>query len=231
MKLVTWNCCRGDRASKLAALAKLTPDVAVVQECARFDAPAAGWGVWFGSNPQQGVAVLASNGFQVQALPGTDSASAYAAKVSGPTAFHLLAVWAQSTPTYARAVLDALEEHRAFLLEGPSVVAGDFNTNTVLSKSVRGGGHADIVRVLEQDFGLVSAYHQFFKEEHGRESRPTHYWRWDESKPFHIDYCFVPKIWSGRVRSVTVGTYRDWAEQSDHRPLVVDLANEAAPLA
>ena len=135
MRFVTWNCCRGDRRSKLAALAKLTPDVAVVQECARPDAsPDGGADVWFGNNPQQGVAVVASNGFEAEALSVTGSASACAARISGPMSFNLLAVWAQSTPTYARAVLDALEEHRTFLLEGPSVVAGDFNTNTLLNR-------------------------------------------------------------------------------------------------
>jgi endonuclease/exonuclease/phosphatase family metal-dependent hydrolase len=70
----------------------------------------------------------------------------------------------------------------------------------------------------------VSAYHDFFGEEHGHESRATHYFQWNEAKPSHIDYCFVPRAWSGRIRSVTVGTYADWARDSDHRPLVVDVA-------
>jgi exodeoxyribonuclease III len=230
VRLVTWNCCRGDHRVKLGALARLSPDVAIVQECARPDGLREdGRRAWFGDNPKLGVAVIASNDFRVEALPSVGRASAYAARITGAVPFNVLAVWAQLTPTYARAVLDALEEHRSFLREGPSVVAGDFNTSSLLSKKVRGGGHADIVHALEQGLGLVSAYHHLFGEEHGLESRPTHYFQWNESKPFHIDYCFVPRAWSARIRGVTVGAYADWARESDHRPLVVDVAEDAAP--
>jgi exodeoxyribonuclease III len=226
VKIVTWNCCRGDAAAKLDALAVLAPDVAIVQEWARPAAPGGRQCVWFGGNPLQGVAVVAANGFEVEAVTGAvaGAPSAFAAKVSGPTSFNLLAVWAQRAPTYARAVLDALEEHRSFLLEGPSVVAGDFNTSNVLAKTVRSSGHGDIVRLLDE-LGLASAYHYFFGEEHGGESRWTRYFQWNELKPFHIDYCFVPRAWLGRIRKVAVGSYADWAKESDHRRLVVDIAD------
>jgi hypothetical protein len=46
------------------------------------------------------------------------------------------------------------------------------------------------------------------------------YFKWNESRPFHIDYCFVPQAWVGS------GTYADWAKGSDHRPVVVDVADE-----
>ena len=75
--------------------------------------------------------------------------------------------------------------------------------------------------------GLVSAYHHFFGEEQGSETRPTFYLLWKENRPFHIDYCFIPEAWTADIRSVSVGTYADWFASSDHRPLVVEL-NEPA---
>ena len=55
---------------------------------------------------------------------------------------------------------------------------------------------------------------------------PTYYHRKANSKPFHIDYCFLPESWSSRISSVDVGTYADW-QTSDHRPLTVDLRDPA----
>lgn len=110
--------------------------------------------------------------------------------------------------------------HRAFL-SPPSVVAGDFNTSSTLNSSSAKPSHATLVRTLEQEFGLVSAYHAYTGEPHGVELVPTHYWRWQEASSFHIDYCFVPRSW--RVEHVEVGGFADWKRLSDHRPLIVDV--------
>jgi endonuclease/exonuclease/phosphatase family metal-dependent hydrolase len=42
-----------------------------------------------------------------------------------------------------------------------------------------------------------------------------------EDRPFHLDYCFVPRRW--QLDRVLVGNYADWASLSDHRPVVVDV--------
>jgi hypothetical protein len=228
MRLVTWNLCRGSYVARMEALSRLEPDVAILQECAQ---PPSGSDprrvAWFGTNVRQGVAVVTAGDFFVEAVPPSSPSSclpsAYAVRIHGPSSFNLLAVWSQRSPTYAGAVLRELAAHRAHLTERPCVVAGDFNTTPELGATSRDGTHADIVRVLESDCGLVSAYHHHFSEEHGQETRPTHYWRWSESHPFHIDFCFVPKGWAPHINSVTVGSYVEWANDSDHRPLVVDV--------
>ena len=56
----------------------------------------------------------------------------------------------------------------------------------------------------------------------GSERHPTHYFRWQENAPFHIDYVFVPAAWRERVRSVEVGAYENWRD-SDHVPITVEL--------
>jgi len=82
------------------------------------------------------------------------------------------------------------------------------------------------VRILEESFGLVSAYHAIRGEAHGAESEPTLYWR-DRTKDgptYHIDYVFLPSHLVGRAR-IEIGSFETWcgAGLSDHVPVVVDL--------
>ena len=83
--------------------------------------------------------------------------------------------------------------------------------------------HSALVRVMGS-LGLGSAYHGFFDEAQGEETRPTYYHLWKQDQPFYIDYCFMPAAWIERVRRVEVGGYEEWNGSSDHRPLVVDVA-------
>jgi endonuclease/exonuclease/phosphatase family metal-dependent hydrolase len=122
-----------------------------------------------------------------------------------------------------RAVIRAVEVYRDLIVSQPTVVAGDFNSNTIWDyKRPLTQNHSGLVQQLTS-LGLVSAYHHFFGEVQGAESRPTLYLRRDPRKPYHIDYCFIPQAWSTRLRSVEVGTDEPWARYSDHRPLVVDI--------
>ena len=79
--------------------------------------------------------------------------------------------------------------------------------------------------MLEESFGLVSAYHAIRGETHGKESEPTLYWR-DRTKDgptYHIDYVFVPSV--DRQCATQRRRLREWcgARLSDHVPIVVDL--------
>jgi len=72
--------------------------------------------------------------------------------------------------------------------------------------------------------GLVSSYHFFHREAHGQEKRPTYYFQWNKRRPFHIDYCFIPKEWAPLLQRVEIGSYAKWKGTSGHRPLLVDIA-------
>jgi len=71
--------------------------------------------------------------------------------------------------------------------------------------------------------GLVSAYHNFFHEDFGKETRPTYFHQGKKENPFHLDYCFLPKEWIPMIDRVEVGKYSEWGQISDHVPLIVDL--------
>jgi endonuclease/exonuclease/phosphatase family metal-dependent hydrolase len=195
----------------------------VLQECARPPAEDAA-PAWFGENPRLGVAVLARPPFRVTAEPGrAGSRSMFAARVDGPISFTVLAVWARAEPSYSAALRQGLACYGDLLSAGPTVILGDLNSSVAWDAQRGRTDHLAFETTLREQFGLVSAYHAATGEAPGQESRPTHYWRWKESAPFHLDYCYLPAAWLPGLQTVTVGSYREWADVSDHRPLVVDV--------
>lgn len=80
-----------------------------------------------------------------------------------------------------------------------------------------------------ETLGLTSAYHTYGKHAFDHEPDPTLFWQWNEERPYHIDYVYVPRTWMPCVSSVTVGSPADWVRPkvSDHVPVVVecDLPN------
>ena len=107
------------------------------------------------------------------------------------------------------------------------MIAGDLNSNTIWDRPGWRINHSTKVKILEESFGLVSAYHAIRGEAHGKESEPTLYWR-DRTKDgptYHIDYVFMPSLWIGKVRELSIGTFEAWCGSglSDHVPVVVDV--------
>jgi hypothetical protein len=229
MNLVTWNCCRGTLAKKAPLLDALKPDIAVIQECAKPERESDTC-VWFGDNPRQGIAVCARPPYRVHPMPPRKGIPKHIFPVSitGPTEFNLLAIWSKGNQDfpYIEGVVKAAEIYRDLILASPTVLIGDLNSNSIWdAKHHRDLNHSAFVRLVG-GFGLVSAYHAFHGEDHGREKTPTYYFQWKEQRPFHIDYCFIPEIWAQNIRRVEIGKYEDWRKHSDHRPLLVEISQE-----
>lgn len=223
MRLVTWNVYRGDCFAKAAMLDHLDPDIIVLQECGRPSDADEQRCQWFGSNPQQGVAFIARNAFRLLRHPISPDLdhSVFPVRVTGPISFGLLGVWAMPRPSYVGAVDRGLTTYAAFLADGASVVAGDFNNHWRWDEGKKSVTFAGLYERLASEFGLTSAYHGFHPDiAHGDEA-PTLYWQWKAEQGFHIDYVFVPSAW--HVTHVDVGTFEDWEVSSDHRPVVVDV--------
>lgn len=224
MRIVSWNCFRGDCRIRASKLNGLRPDVVLLQECAKPEIPNNDC-LWFGSNPTKGVGVIAKNQWTVRA--GTISSevpdSVYPVKITGPISMHLLAVWAMRRPTYVRSILHGLDHYRQFLLSRPSMVVGDFNSHSRWDNQSRKANHSILVERLMREFGLVSAYHAFTERLGNISEAPTHYWQWKSNQPFHLDYCFIPEKWTTVLKTVDIEPYHEWAKESDHRPLTVDL--------
>jgi exonuclease III len=78
---------------------------------------------------------------------------------------------------------------------------------------------------LLDERGLVSAYHEYFHEPQGEESRHTMFFYRRRDRTFHLDYIFIPRVWASRLRTVEVGNCETWLKLSDHCPVVVDLTD------
>jgi exodeoxyribonuclease-3 len=244
MRLVAWNCNMALHR-KLAALMALRPDVAVLSECASperlterlGEGALDGASVWIGANHDKGLAVLAFNGYRARLADEVYRRSLRfiaPVRIDGPTSFNLLAVWAQNLSDGIRRKrqpgplrLALTRDYRAFLGEGPAIVAGDFNNNIFWDRPGYLINHARTVTLLE-NYGLVSAYHHARGEAQGAETEPTLYWRdrLKDGPTYHIDYVFLPRAWTASMREMSVGNFEDWcgARLSDHVPLVVDVA-------
>jgi len=227
IRIVTWNCCRGKAEVKLPHLLDFKPDVIAVQECALPANPQRGTQVWYGDNHNQGLLVGVINGLRLRNVIHKDIPEKYflPARVEGPSGFNLLAIWAkpgQHSPKYASTVLQGLGAYRRFIKSAPTVVLGDFNTASFAASRAR-DWHREIVNLLRDEFGLVSAYHEYHGIDHGYEHHNTFFDRTKKDKPYHIDYCFIPKSWLPRLKKVIVGDYDHWRQVSDHTPVVVEL--------
>jgi exodeoxyribonuclease-3 len=229
LRIVTWNCAMA-LARKAPSLLALNPDIAVVQECSKKSVDVLSShgfsGLWFGANPNQGLAVFCSTQFKVQAVDKLFGKWVVPIRVHGAVVdFKLLAIWAcavgpKRADNYIGEVHRCLAEHRGWFSQAPVVAAGDFNSNVQWDANRPGRNHSEVVRLFGSH-GLTSAYHTHHGEKQGTETRPTYYFYRHEDKPFHIDYVFVPKGW--KLRSVEVGSFLEWGELSDHVPVLVDV--------
>jgi len=225
VRLVTWNCCRGGFDAKVRALDGLRYDIALVQEIARPDGKNLPTRLWIGDKPTHGVAAVAANGFTLRRhrSPLGPLDPVVPIQVSGPRSFNLIAVWGRQESRYIRGVHARLVALKGVVRRRPTVIAGDFNSNTIWDKPRAPIDHSRFVAWMREELGLVSAYHAHFGEAHGMESTPTYFHTWQRPKPYHIDYVFIPEAWRNRLANVYVGGYEDWSKLSDHRPLSVEL--------
>jgi endonuclease/exonuclease/phosphatase family metal-dependent hydrolase len=224
MRVVTWNCCRGKFAAKTPFVRELSPDIAVLQECARpaDDSPDVRWA---GENPNQGIAVLTSDAYTAERITVDADVPRWMVpyRITGPVELTLLAVWAlPDRGSYSRAVCHGIDALAGLITAGPTVVAGDFNANPVFDRKRVQWTYATIEARLHA-LGLASAYHAFHDETPGQESRATYYHMWRQDLAYHLDYCFVPRDWLPAIQRVDVGGWEEWKGRSDHRPVIVDM--------
>ena len=245
MKIVTWNCQCAYR-KKMATIAHYAPDIAVIQECEsperlsrQHDGVLPADPVWFGAIPFKGLGVFSYTGLKFELYEGYDPSIQYCVPLrvrgSGRADFNLIAVWAQSHRNrqlaYVGQVYLAVEHYAGFMAETDTLVLGDFNSNQIWDRTPRVGNHSDVVARLAAH-GLVSVYHDHYRELHGAETRPTYYQYRHESMPYHLDYCFAPADWVARLTSLTVGSYAEWSKLSDHCPIFAefDLDGRSSPI-
>jgi endonuclease/exonuclease/phosphatase family metal-dependent hydrolase len=238
MRIVVWNC-RMALVKKRDLLYGLGADIAVIPECSseamRICRQDGFETCWWGQNRHKGLGVMVRKPWRLEHQRRSCSQRWIASvRVGGPQTFRLLPVWACPVggvreKNYVGQIYEAIVRHPHWFAAGcPTVIGGDFNSNTIFDPGRKQRTHSRVVRLLAAR-GLQSAYHEYFQEMQGRESRPTYYFWHRPERCFHLDYIFLPDAWVQKVTAVTVGTYREWRAASDHMPILVDIAEAAGP--
>ncbi|RYY94543.1 MAG: endonuclease/exonuclease/phosphatase family protein [Chitinophagaceae bacterium] len=232
MKVIAWNCNMAFRKKAPAILAH-APDILVVPECEHPDKLLFAAGVprptdslWFGDNLNKGLGVFSYSGYRFRTLdthrPELKTIVPIAVTGGGGD-FTLFAVWANNPADrdgpYITQVWKALAHYGDAIGAGPTILAGDFNSNSIWDRPRREGNHSTVVARLESK-GIGSVYHRHFDQQQGREQHPTHYLYRHAHRPYHLDYCFASADLLARLRSVEVGDHDTWSPYSDHMPLV-----------
>ncbi|MEP6573616.1 MAG: endonuclease/exonuclease/phosphatase family protein [Gemmatimonadota bacterium] len=226
MRLVAWNCCGGPVATKLCVLKALRADIAVVSESPEL--PQDEHTCWIGDNRRRGLAIIARPPWRVTPLdvaPVSMPKYVLPVLVSGPETFLLWGVWAHNfgRDRYVRGVHRAVDECRGVLRDRPSVLLGDFNSHSQWDHHhPKDLSHSALIGKLH-DLNIVSAYHVKRDQAHGAERQPTFFEYRHRTRPYHIDYVFVPAAWSARLATVSVGRHSRWSAWSDHMPVSVDI--------
>lgn len=82
-----------------------------------------------------------------------------------------------------------VNRNQSRLFRLPTILCGDFNSNTQWDKRGREWNHSNVVSFLK-DHGMSSIYHVVSQETQGEESSPTFFLQKNIQKPYHIDYLF-----------------------------------------
>ena len=233
MRIVSWNC-NGAFRKKINSLLRLSPDIAVIQES---ESPSALTSlessysindkVWVGDSVNRGLGVYSFSDAKLTVYSGYDNDYKYIVPIVVHTKnpFTIVAIWAKQDKFYTyNGQLKCALEYYSKLLEGPCLVIGDWNASAIWDDKNGRGFSTNSSWLANKKF--LSAYHEWFGEYFGNESKPTLYFRRNKEMKYHIDYCFLTKDLYKNIHEVYVGDYRDWIELSDHMPLVVDIGTQ-----
>ena len=225
---------------KAALILTQKPDILVIVECEHpdklifpIDTPKPTDSLWFGKNHHKGLAIFSYNSFRFKILENHNENFKMIIPLEvtgGDYDFNLFLIWAYNPDDkdgkYITQVWKAIIHYDEMLTGKPTMLIGDFNSNTIWDyKKHRLSNHSSVVKQLESK-GIFSTYHLHHKQLQGAEKHPTFYMYRHKDKAYHIDYCFVSDDMLEKLQSVEVGEYDSWAKYSDHVPLIVTFENK-----
>jgi len=212
------------------------PDIVIIPECEHPDKLKFESGIpepsdifWFGSNQNKGLGVFSYSNYKFKLVDShkPDYRTILPLIVANKKIeFTLFAIWANNPQDrgyqYIGQVWKAINFYADVLKNKKTILAGDFNSNTIRDRKRRAGNHSNVVKFLTKK-NIHSTYHSFHKQEQGKERDATLYMYRHKDKPYHIDYCFVSGDMIERLKSVEIGDFDYWTRFSDHVPVMVDF--------
>ncbi len=233
MKVLSWNC-NGAFRKKYHTLENIDADFLIIQECENPSQSTkayqewAGDYLWHGENKNKGLGVFIRSNIQVKKLSWDDDNLQSFLPCRVNNAFNLLAVWTKyaNSPNfrYIGQLWKYVQLHKDNMAKEDLLLCGDLNSNTCWDEWDRWWNHSDVVKELEE-IGIFSIYHRYYKEEQGKESRPTLFHQRKLEKPYHVDYAFSSNnLFRENENYLNVGDSNKWLEFSDHMPLILTIA-------
>jgi exodeoxyribonuclease III len=214
------------------------PDILIIQECEHPSrllfppgTPTPTDTLWFGKNQHKGMGIFSYGAYRFTVLKNHNRKLKMIVPIAvtgGEFDFTLFAVWANN-PTdkdgqYVEQVWKAVHHYEEVLATSASILAGDFNSNTIWDRKRRAGNHSNVVKFLSEK-GILSTYHEYHKQAQGAEMHPTLYLYRHKDKPYHLDYCFASDHIAKKIKCVEVGDYEAWCKYSDHVPLMITVGD------
>lgn len=234
MKIVTWNC-NGAFRKKFDSILDFDADIYIIQECenpnesnhSNYKDWACNY-IWIGDTKNKGLGVFAKPTIKIEKLNWTDKFKDHTVKHFLPCKinnnFDLLAVWTHrnNSPNfgYIGQLWKYIQVNRECL--NNTLIAGDFNSNSIWDEWDRWWNHSDVVRELKE-LGIESIYHNLTNEKHGKETIPTLYFQKKLTRPYHIDYIFGAKIFTEKTIKFEIGQFDKWISLSDHMPIFFEV--------
>ena len=215
------------------------PDILVVQECEHPDKLKFNAGtlqpkqmIWLGTNQNKGLGIFSYGAFTCKLQAAYNPAYKMIVPVTVKGLHYnlnLYGIWANNPEDpdgqYVEQVWKAIHYYNKQLKRKNSILAGDFNSNTIWDRKSRAGNHSAVVKRLEEK-GIHSAYHRHHKQAQGKETHPTFYLYRHVNKPYHLDYCFVSENLANNIQSVEIGDHAFWSKYSDHVPVMVTFRDD-----
>lgn len=212
------------------------PDILIVPECEhpdklKFnnDVPLPTDILWYGTNHNKGLGIFSYSNYKFELLDvhNADLNIILPVAVTGGSIdFTLFAIWAYNPQdpnyNYIGQVWKAIYHYEQILNGGKIILAGDFNSNVFWDKLHRKSNHSMVVEKLAA-LNIYSTYHAHLNIAQGAEEHPTYFMYRHKTRPYHIDYCFASADLITKLDNVEVGTHEQWANYSDHNPLIVSF--------
>ncbi|MDD5149489.1 MAG: endonuclease/exonuclease/phosphatase family protein [Flavobacterium sp.] len=234
MKILTWNC-NGAFRKKFENIIGFNADINIIQECENptesKDKKYQEWAenyIWIGDNKNKGLAVFAKPEIKLEKLDWNNQFRDHTVKHFLPCKinedFNLLAIWTHRNNSPNFGYIGQLWKYMQINKDklNDSIIAGDFNSNTIWDEWDRWWNHSDVVNELNE-LGVESFYHRFTGEFQGKETKPTLYFRKNITRPYHIDYIFGAKKFTNKIIKIEIGEFDKWITKSDHMPIICEI--------
>lgn len=242
MKIISWNCASKFR-EKFTSIIEEDADIYVICECENpaeaqvqeYKDFAGDNYFWTGDLHWKGLGIFAKDHIKLEKLDeysDTEYKNFIALRVND--SFNLLGVWTirdivdGEKIEYVEMIHDYFDANTD-LFDEDLIICGDFNSNVVWdykqkAKDKEGNPKDQThLNIKLNSKGLISAYHELNKEEHGQETQPTFHLQKNLEKPYHIDYVYAGK---DVVTDLKIGDVDKWIELSDHVPLIFEIGEK-----